>query len=108
MPEHDRLRPTINYIDEAYALVAAEMPGQDPALLQLYTLLAVTEGVNTTLQHVHDAWSLWRSATRPNHPSIVPFEALTHEVQELDRPYMDAIHRATYRILRATEEIDRD
>lgn len=70
------------------------MPGEDSDLLRLYALLTLTQGQHTTLKDVHDAWSLWRHGTRPDHPSIVPFDQLTSEIQELDRPYMEAIHRA--------------
>lgn len=63
-------------------------------LADLYALLALTKGTTTTLQDVHDAWSLWRNTTNPGHRSLVPFNELTDEVQEMDREYMDAIHKA--------------
>lgn len=71
----------------------AAMPGEDPDLIHLYTLLALTKGEATTLADVHDAWALWRMQTRPDHPSLVPFGELTPETQEYDRPYMEAIHQ---------------
>jgi hypothetical protein len=37
---------------------------------------------------------VWRSRTRPGHPWIVPFEQLTPDVQEIDRPFADAIASA--------------
>jgi len=69
----------------------ALLPDCDPDLLRLYALLAFVTGGGTTLENVHDAWALWRTATRPDHPSIVPFAELTTQVQELDRKYRDAI-----------------
>lgn len=68
--------------------------GLDADLLHLYALLALTKGGDTSLQDVHDAWALWRNTTAPDHRSLVPFAELTAAVQELDRPYMEAIHWA--------------
>lgn len=67
-------------------------PGNDPWLVRLYVLLALTRGGETSLEDVHEAWAMWRTITRPEHPDLVPFEELTPETQEWDRPYMDAIH----------------
>jgi hypothetical protein len=66
--------------------------GRDEArLLHIYALLVLTVGPRVTAEHVHDAWSAWRCETRPDHPSLIPFEKLTPEVQKLDDPYVDAI-----------------
>ena len=69
-----------------------------PELAKLYALLVLTKGDDTTLRDVHDAWALWAG----EHRSAVPFDDLTAEVQELDRPYMDAIHRADKKIRNAS------
>ena len=55
------------------------------------------KGTETTLENVHDAWSTWRDATRPDHPSLVPFAELAPDVQELDRKYADAIREVAER-----------
>lgn len=81
----------MNYIDEIVADLDKKIPGNDPALLRLYALLALTTGEATTLENVHDAWAVWRTVTKPGHKSLVPFGELSPEVQELDREYMDAI-----------------
>ena len=60
-------------------------------LLELYTLLAVTRGWSVTLEEVHDAWAVWRNKTNPTHESLVVFDLLSEETQELDREYADAI-----------------
>ena len=65
--------------------------GSDDALLRLYALLVHSCGVDTTLEDVHDAWALWRSQTKPDHADLVPFEQLSDEVVEYDRPYMALI-----------------
>lgn len=74
--------------------VNRELPDLDPALAQLYALLALTKATSTTLEDVHDAWAVWTATTRGHHRSLIPFAELTHEVQDLDREYMDGIHRA--------------
>jgi hypothetical protein len=83
----------VTYVADALAGVSAELPDLDSELVQLYALLALVKGEATSLADVHDAWALWRHRTRPEHPSIVPFEQLSAEVQELDRPYADGIRR---------------
>lgn len=83
-----------NYVERVAATLAARLPDCDRTLIDLYTLLALTRGTETTLRDVHDAWSVWRALTKPDHRSLVPFDELTVEVQELDRPYMEAIHEA--------------
>lgn len=82
-----------NYVAEIITRINIELPGLEPALAQLYALLALTKGTGTTLEDVHDAWSIWTATTRSSHRSLIPFAELSHEVQELDREYMDGIHR---------------
>lgn len=71
--------------------VTCELDGD---LLRLYALLALVKGGDTSLRDVHDAWAIWRNQTAPGHRSLVPFDDLDEAVQELDRPYMDAIRWA--------------
>lgn len=82
-----------SYAARAFERLADQLPDLDFELLVLYALLALTRGTDTTLEDVHDAWSLWRMTARPDHRSLVPFAELSPEVQELDRPYMEATHR---------------
>jgi len=81
----------MSYIEKIMSRIADLTDGLDETLLGLYALLALTKGEDTSLEDVHDAWAAWRVQTRPDHPSLIPFDQLTPEVQELDRPYMDAI-----------------
>ncbi len=80
------------YVADVIADLAARTGLTDPALLRLYALLVFSKGWETTLEDVHDAWSLWRMESDPGHRSLIPFDQLTPEVQELDRAYMEAIH----------------
>lgn len=80
-----------NYVQIALGRLYDKLPDLDPELAQLYALLAMTTGTQTTLRDVHEAWALWRNTTNPGHRSLIPFHELSHEVRELDRPYCDAI-----------------
>lgn len=92
----------MTYIDQVTTALAKELPGQDPALLRLYALLALTKGRDTTLEDVHDAWALYRGTTNPDHPDLVPFNELDEATQELDRPFAEAIRRAATRLRQGT------
>lgn len=81
----------MNYIQDALHRLNAELPDLEPELADLYVLLALTTGKTTTLQDVHEAWAIWRNRSNPQHRSLIPFDQLTVEVQELDRQYRDAI-----------------
>lgn len=62
-------------------------------LARLYAFLALTSGAGTTNEEVHDAWAYWTAVDRddPDHKSMVPFDDLDEDVQDLDTPYRDAI-----------------
>jgi hypothetical protein len=81
-----------NYVAKIVQRLDEELPGNDPELIDLYVLLVMTKGVNTTLADVHEAWGIWKNRINPLHKSLIPFDSLTVEVQELDRKYMDGIH----------------
>lgn len=85
-----------NYVQAVLSRLADEKPtgDLDDGLLALYALLALVKGAETTLEDVHDAWALWRNRTDPEHRSLVPFADLDEAIQELDRPYMEAIQAA--------------
>lgn len=103
MMTHHRSNPRkkgaiVNYVERMIVLVNEELPGLDRPLSELYALLALTKGGSVTLEDVHDAWAMWRNRTNPTHKSLVLFDQLDLSVQELDREYMDGIHRAASRI----------
>jgi hypothetical protein len=81
----------MNYLDSIARQIRHQVPDCSTELLRYYALLTLVKGEDVTLEDVHNAWSAWRTSTRPEHPSIVPFAELSSEVQELDRPYMEAI-----------------
>mgnify|MGYP001613509231 CR=1 FL=1 len=83
-----------NYVQRVIGDLADLLPGCYPDLIPLYALLTITRGPATTLEDVHDAWSIWCNAPDPKHRSLKPFSELAPDVQELDRKYMEAIHKA--------------
>lgn len=85
-----------NYAHAMINQVCEELPGIDPDLACLYALLALAKGNETSLEDVHDAWSIWTTAIRgrSDHKALVPFDELPVEIQELDRKYMNGIHYA--------------
>lgn len=84
----------MSYVSETIEALRAGLgpaDGSDTELLRFYALLVHTSGINTTLEDVHTAWALWREQTKPDHAGLVPFEQLSDEVVEYDRPYRDLI-----------------
>lgn len=91
----------MNYMDEIALAIYHRVEGMGPApdipdpddmaLYRIYAVLALATGTATTNEHVHDAWSAWTAGLRPGHFSLVPFDQLAPDVQELDTPYRDAI-----------------
>lgn len=89
----------MSYIDDIARRVRDALPEENRpdrdalALYRLYALLALTVGASTTLENVHDAWSVWMASQDPSHESLVPFEQLDPTVKDEDRPYVEAIIR---------------
>lgn len=83
----------MNYIARLVNSLSIELPDCPPELIDLYALLAFTHGTWTNMEDVHDAWAIWKNRLDASHVSLVPFPELSKEVQELDRKYMEAIHR---------------
>lgn len=84
----------MNYVIKIQNLLEDElkMKGSEyEGLLEVYGLLVLTVGENCTNEHIHDAWSIWQNKTQPEHRSLLPFDELTKEVQDLDEPYRQAV-----------------
>lgn len=91
----------MNYIEEIADRLADKLPDCPHDLLLLYALLVLTCGMAADREDVHDAWAVWRCATRPDHPALVPFGQLTPEVQQLDEQYAAAIREVARERARA-------
>lgn len=90
-----------NYVHNAFTRLDNQLGReQNPALIEFYTILALTKGSETTMQDVHDAWSLHTSIDSPDHPSIRPFDHLPESIQEMDRRFMEAIHEVAKEVTR--------
>jgi len=81
----------MNYIQEMLDELSETLPGLPDELLDLYGLLVAVKGDKVTLKDVHEAWAIWKNRIRPDHKSLIPFDELTLEVQELDRKYANGI-----------------
>jgi len=80
----------MNYIEKVKKSLGEKIDVEND-LLDLYTLIVFLKGETATLKDIHDAWAIWRNNTKPDHKSIIPFEELSLEVQEMDREYTEAI-----------------
>lgn len=67
------------------------VPEDSGALFWLYALLARVKGSEVSNSDVHDAWTLWMRMRGEDHPSMVPFEDLSPDVQAEDAPFRRAI-----------------
>ena len=86
----------MNYIDRIAKIIGNEcdMSMEDASsghLLRNYALLCICRGAATSNRDVHDAWSAWCAEYRPNHKSLIPYDDLSPEIQELDTKYRNAI-----------------
>lgn len=93
----------MNYIETIAARIGSlcEMSMEDSresSLLRYYAVLCLIRGVDITNEDVHNAWAAWRSEDKPNHPSLIPYDKLTKEVQDLDTPYREAIKEVAKQI----------
>jgi len=84
----------MTYVAEARSRLKAELPDLDSDLLDLYLLLTLAKGTETTSGDVHDAWAIWRARDNPGHRAIIPFGDLHPDVAALDDEYVAGIHRA--------------
>lgn len=68
-------------------------PADEAALWLGYAVLCRSKGEGTTAEDVHDMWAAWATVHfAGQHPSSVPFDELTPDVQAYDDFYRDAIH----------------
>jgi hypothetical protein len=88
----------LNYIDDIAERIyeaageAGWLDCDHRDLYAIYAVLALAKGEQTTAKDVHDAWAAWRNRTMPEHRSLIPFDALSPDVQAMDQPYVEAIH----------------
>lgn len=93
----------MNYIDEVKEELAKHIR-VGKGLMTVYSVLVLVKGEETTLEDVHDAWSVninntWDREQFGEHRSLIPFDELSETVQRKDQDYVDAI-RTTARVLK--------
>lgn len=95
---------SVTYIEEIAQAIHLEAHPDEPldnaerGLYLIYAVLALTIGQDVTREHVHDAWSAWRSMAEPDHESIQPFHQLSASVQKEDQPFVAAIRAVAGRL----------
>jgi hypothetical protein len=86
-----------SYIEQVAGWVWEKTGGEGPypedeaALWLGYAVLVLAKGKRVTSEDVHNAWSAWAAMRYDSHPSLIPFDELSVEVQHLDDSYRDAI-----------------
>lgn len=80
----------MNYIDEIKEELAKHIK-VGKGLMNVYALLVLVKGEETTQKDVHDAWSVNINREFPEHRSLIPFGDLSVETQEKDESYAQAI-----------------
>jgi hypothetical protein len=83
----------MNYIDQIATDIQQRVGGHgEPlGLYRIYAVLALVKGPHTTNEDVHNAWAAWMAGQNPAHHSLILFEDLHPDVQQLDLPYTNAI-----------------
>lgn len=89
---------TTNYIERARIILASKID-VEPELLNLYTLLVLVRGADTSWKDIHDAWAIWKSQTYAVHKSLIPFDELSADVQEMDAEYATAVRETAEELL---------
>lgn len=91
-----------NYMLKRAEILKEELNQELPEVLfSCYLDLAcvsASTGTQITNEEIHDAWSIWKNTVDKSHVSIIPYNQLSIEIQELDAPYTDAVNRAADRI----------
>jgi hypothetical protein len=81
----------VNYVQEKIDAFRELHPKLDERLVDLYVLLSLIKGDSVTQEDIHDAWSVWKNKIRPDARSLIPFDQLSPEIQQLDQKYVDSI-----------------
>ena len=82
-----------DFIYENVGAVDPIFPEGQRLLYRLYALLALTRGIYTSNEDVHNAWSIWQATINEQHPALVLYHELPESVRELDTPYRQAIRQ---------------
>jgi hypothetical protein len=89
----------MTYIEKLIAEILYEFPklADKPELVDLYAAIVLAKGIELDNRAVHDAWSVWKNRTQPDHRSIIDYDDLSPEVQEMDTKYTRGLVLAALR-----------
>ena len=88
------------YLDNIAQRIRKQIPtermpdGDAEELLRLYAVLLRAKGTLVTDSDIHDAWSAWMMNRDKDHEALIAYEDLSADVQEEDRAFTKAVHRA--------------
>jgi hypothetical protein len=89
----------IVYLTEYAEQIRREVPaallpaGDTDELFRAYAVLLLAKGSQVSLADVHNAWAAWMAGRDPDHPALIEFDRLPPRTAQLDRPFLEAIHR---------------
>jgi hypothetical protein len=88
----------MNYLTEIARRIRAAVPPSlvpedSDDLFLLYAVLAESQGVKTSTEDVHNAWTAWKILHGEDHQSMVPFSELPPDVKAEDEPFAEAIRK---------------
>lgn len=87
----------MTYIERLITEIQEEFPRLPAELVDLYAAIVLAKGLDLTNEDVHDAWAIWKNRTFPEHRSIIEYDKLTPEVQDLDTKYTRGLVHAALR-----------
>ncbi|MBJ7607715.1 MAG: hypothetical protein JF885_15645 [Candidatus Dormibacteraeota bacterium] len=92
-----------SYLQQLAAEIEAEVDpdlvprGDTTWLWRIYAVLVRAKGVDVQASDVHDAWTAWALAEKPDHGALLPFDELAPSAQAKDEPYVLALRRVAAR-----------
>jgi hypothetical protein len=89
----------MTYIERLIKEILIEFPklADKPELVDLYAAIVLAKGIDLDNRAVHDAWSVWQNRIRPDHRSIIDYDDLSPEVQDMDTKYTRGLILAALR-----------
>lgn len=92
----------MTYLDDIGAQIRARVPDhlispESDGLFTIYAVLLLAKGQDVTSSDVHDAWAAWMQIRGIRHPSMIPYDELSSDIQREDDIFAAAIRAAVSR-----------
>jgi predicted lipase len=81
-----------NYVQAIIDDLKSLLMGSPEEEVRMYALVVMNEGLNSTLEHVHNAWATYRATNGHSYIDAIPFNQLSTDVQEINATALDAVH----------------